>query len=61
MSDHKAIFVPFTAGQAVGPPKDGLTGFAKDKGESQGRRVGVVGDRVGALLLADDVGIQCGA
>ena len=33
-----------------------LTGFLNDKGEAQGRPVGVKIDRQGALLIADDVG-----
>ena len=37
-------------------PRDVLTGFLNDKGEAQGRPVGVRIDRMGALLVADDVG-----
>jgi hypothetical protein len=33
-----------------------LTGFLSDRGEAQGRPVGVAMDRAGALLVADDVG-----
>jgi len=36
--------------------KDILTGFLNDKGEAQGRPVGVRIDKQGALLVADDVG-----
>jgi glucose/arabinose dehydrogenase len=37
-------------------PQDVLTGFLNDKGEAQGRPVGVRIDKQGALLVADDVG-----
>jgi glucose/arabinose dehydrogenase len=50
------IFVPFKDGKPAGPPQDVLTGFLNDKGEAQGRPVGVRIDRHGALLVADDVG-----
>ena len=33
-----------------------LTGFLNTKDEAQGRPVGVVVDKTGALLVADDVG-----
>ena len=33
-----------------------LTGFVNDKGEANGRPVGVAIDGKGALLVADDVG-----
>jgi len=33
-----------------------LTGFLSSAGEAQGRPVGVVIDKKGALLVADDVG-----
>lgn len=56
LSGYKVIFVPFVAGRPVGPPEDVLTGFINDKEEAQGRPVGVAVDRVGALLVADDVG-----
>lgn len=55
-SGYKVIFVPFKDGRPNGPPKDVLTGFLNDKEEAQGRPVGVVIDRQGALLVADDVG-----
>jgi glucose/arabinose dehydrogenase len=53
---YKVIFVPFKDGKPAGPPQDVLTGFLNDKGEAQGRPVGVRIDRQGALLVADDVG-----
>ncbi|UZE50010.1 PQQ-dependent sugar dehydrogenase [Rhodopseudomonas sp. P2A-2r] len=55
-SGYKVIFVPFEGGKPSGKPQDVLTGFLDDKGEAQGRPVGVRIDRHGALLVADDVG-----
>src|SRR3954454_13680180 len=53
---YKVIFVPFKDGKPSGTPQDVLTGFLNDKGEAQGRPVGVRLDKQGALLVADDVG-----
>jgi glucose/arabinose dehydrogenase len=53
---YKVIFVPFADGKPTGEPRDILTGFLNDKGEAQGRPVGVRLDKQGALLVADDVG-----
>jgi glucose/arabinose dehydrogenase len=55
-SGYKVIFVPFANGKPAGPPRDILTGFLNDKGEAQGRPVGVRIAKNGALLVADDVG-----
>ncbi len=55
-SGYKVVFVPFVAGQPAGPPMDVLTGFLTEDGKARGRPVGVVQDRRGALLVADDVG-----
>jgi glucose/arabinose dehydrogenase len=56
-SGYKVIFVPFAAGQPVdGQPIDVLSGFLSADGRAFGRPVGVVLDRQGALLVADDVG-----
>jgi glucose/arabinose dehydrogenase len=55
-SGYKVIFVPFANGKPAGPPEDILTGFLNKEGEALGRPVGVVVDRTGALLVADDVG-----
>ncbi|EJM91322.1 glucose/sorbosone dehydrogenase [Pseudomonas sp. GM74] len=55
-SGYKVIFVPFSAGKPVGKPVDVLTGFLNDKEQAMGRPVGVVIDRQGDLLVADDVG-----
>jgi glucose/arabinose dehydrogenase len=55
-SGYKVIFVPFSGGVPSGEPLDVLTGFAEDDGDAMGRPVGVVIDKRGALLVADDVG-----
>jgi glucose/arabinose dehydrogenase len=55
-SGYKVIFVPFKDGKPAGKPQDILAGFLNDKGEAQGRPVGVRLDKQGALLVADDVG-----
>jgi glucose/arabinose dehydrogenase len=50
------IFVPFKNGKPAGMPVDVLTGFIDANGNAQGRPVGVMLDRDGALMVADDVG-----
>lgn len=55
-SGYQVIFVPFRDGKPDGQPEPVLSGFLNDKGEAQGRPVGVAIDRAGALLVADDVG-----
>jgi glucose/arabinose dehydrogenase len=55
-SGYKVIFVPFKNGKPDGSPLDVLTGFLSDDGKALGRPVGVVIDKQGALLVADDVG-----
>ena len=55
-SGYKVIFVPFANGRPSGVPRDVLTGFINSDHEAMGRPVGVVVDRSGALLVADDVG-----
>lgn len=55
-SGYKVIFVSFTGGLPAGIPEDVLTGFVSADGFALGRPVGVAVDRVGALLVADDVG-----
>ena len=55
-SGYKVIFIPFTDGRPAGDAQDVLTGFLSEDGEAYGRPVGVVIDRRGALLVADDVG-----
>ena len=53
---YRVIFVPFTGDKPSGPPREVLTGFLSASGDAQGRPVGVVIDKTGALLVADDVG-----
>ncbi|WP_085723269.1 sorbosone dehydrogenase family protein [Pseudomonas sp. R37(2017)] len=55
-SGYKVIFVPFSAGKPAGKPVEVLSGFLNDKEQAMGRPVGVVIDRQGDLLVADDVG-----
>lgn len=55
-SGYKVIFVPFANGRPSGMAEDILTGFLSEEGKAQGRPVGVAVDRIGALLVADDVG-----
>jgi glucose/arabinose dehydrogenase len=55
-SGYKVVFVRFAEGRPVGQPEDVLTGFVNAEGDALGRPVGVAVDRVGALLVADDVG-----
>jgi glucose/arabinose dehydrogenase len=55
-SGYKVIFIPFANGRPSGAAQDLLTGFVNDDGEAYGRPVGVVFDRRGGLLVADDVG-----
>ena len=53
---YRVIFVPFANGAPAGPPQGILTGFLNDEDQAMGRPVGVQFDRLGALLVADDVG-----
>ncbi len=55
-SGYKVIYVPFADGRPSGGPVDVLTGFLSADGEAYGRPVGVVFDKPGDLLVADDVG-----
>ena len=55
-SGYKVIFVPFADGKPAGMPIDVLTGFLNADEKAMGRPVGVVIDRQGDLLVADDVG-----
>ena len=56
LSGYKVIFVPFVDGKPQGEAVDVLTGFVSGEGKAYGRPVGVVLDKKGALLVADDVG-----
>ncbi|QCB45555.1 sorbosone dehydrogenase family protein [Hydrogenophaga sp. PAMC20947] len=54
-SGYKVVYVPFSRGQPNGLPIDVVTGFVRGD-EAFGRPVGVAIDRLGGLLVADDVG-----
>jgi glucose/arabinose dehydrogenase len=56
LSGYKVVFVPFANGAPSGPMQDVLTGFLDEDENALGRPVGVIFDRTGALLVADDVG-----
>jgi glucose/arabinose dehydrogenase len=43
-------------GDALGKPRDLLTGFLAGEGQTQGRPVDVLVAQDGALLVSDDVG-----
>ena len=55
-SGYKVIFIPFAGGKPSGMPRDVLTGFLAGGGRTHGRPVGVVIDKRGGLLVADDAG-----
>ena len=55
-SGYKVIFVPFAQGKPTGMPIDVLSGFLNKDEKAMGRPVGVVIDKQGDLLVADDVG-----
>lgn len=55
-SGYKVLFVPFANGMPSGQPTDLLTGFLDKDEHAQGRPVGVIVDKQGGLLVADDVG-----
>lgn len=48
--------MPFKNSELTGMPMEVLGGFLTAQGDAQGRPVGVVIDKRGALLVADDVG-----
>jgi glucose/arabinose dehydrogenase len=59
VSGYKVVYVPFGPNgfPAKGAkPVDLLTGFLDREGRARGRPVGVITDRTGGLLVADDVG-----
>ncbi|WP_236899877.1 PQQ-dependent sugar dehydrogenase [Devosia sp. SL43] len=57
LSGYRVVLVPFNNGKPQGAPIDLLTGFlADDEKTSNGRPVGVVVAKDGALLAVDDVG-----
>ncbi|MFC4117274.1 PQQ-dependent sugar dehydrogenase [Nonomuraea zeae] len=55
---YKVVHVPFADGMPSGKPRDFLTGFRPGSGDSTtyGRPVGVIADKAGGLLVADDAG-----
>ncbi len=56
VNGYRVVFIPFANGKPSGPPEAFLTGFLNAKDEAQGRPVGVIVDKRGALLVADDSG-----
>jgi glucose/arabinose dehydrogenase len=56
LNGYRVVFVPFANGRPTTPPQVFLDGFLNADNRIQGRPVGVVVDRRGALLVADDVG-----
>ncbi|MDP1028249.1 sorbosone dehydrogenase family protein [Sphingomonas sp. KR1UV-12] len=59
VSGYKVVYVPFAGNgypEKAVKPVDVLTGFLDTDGKAMGRPVGVIGDKTGALLVADDVG-----
>lgn len=59
VSGYKVVYVPFGDNgfpAANAKPVDVLSGFLNKDGDAQGRPVGVIVDKAGALLVADDVG-----
>ena len=56
LNGYRVVFVPFAGGRPQMPPQLFLGGFLNAEDKIQGRPVGVVVDKRGALLVADDVG-----
>ena len=56
LNGYQVVFVPFAGGRPQVPAQLFLTGFLNADQKIQGRPVGVVVDKRGALLVADDVG-----
>lgn len=57
LSGYEVVFVPFKQGQPTGAPESVVTGFhSSDESKLFGSPVGLVQDKDGALLIADDVG-----
>lgn len=55
-SGYRVIFIPFAGGKPSGKPIDVLTNFIDANGDAQGRPVGVLVQKTGSLLVADDAG-----
>lgn len=57
LSGYQVVFVTFQQGRPVGKPQPVVTGFhSPDESQLYGAPVGLVQDKEGALLIADDVG-----
>jgi glucose/arabinose dehydrogenase len=57
LSGYEVVFVAFKQGRPVGVPEPVVTGFySDDESQLYGAPVGLVQDKAGALLIADDVG-----
>lgn len=56
LNGYRVVFVPFANGRPTMPAQVFLSGFLNAENKIQGRPVGVVVDKRGALLVADDVG-----
>jgi glucose/arabinose dehydrogenase len=56
LNGYQVVFIPFAGGKPQNAPQAFLTGFLDKHNQIQGRPVGVVVDKTGALLVADDVG-----
>ncbi len=56
LNGYRVVFIPFAGGRPQTPPQLFLGGFLNAENQIQGRPVGVVVDKRGALLVADDVG-----
>jgi glucose/arabinose dehydrogenase len=57
LSGYAVVFIPFQDGKPAGKPETLVSGFySKDEKQLYGAPVGVVFDKEGALLIADDVG-----
>ncbi len=53
---YKVVYVPFSDGKPAGKARDVVTAFLNRDGEARGRPVGLAVSRMGALLIADDLG-----
>ena len=56
LNGYRVVFIPFAAGRPQNAPQAFLTGFLSKNEKIRGRPVGVMVDKKGALLVADDVG-----
>ena len=56
LNGYRVVYIPFSGGRPQTPPQLFLGGFLNADNKIHGRPVGVVVDKRGALLVADDVG-----